>query len=228
MPVSPSNDCVATPARKHDHGRVDEPDHLQQVRFVTLDLFVRRLAKGLISLAGRHAIDGVGDEHVYFGVEAGGLQNLIEELAGAADERLAQPVFLGPRCLADDHQSRFRVAPIDNHRRAGAGQGIVGQLHHLGEQLFEAIVAARGLFKEAELHLFLLEKRKWPPCYQDGHDCNRKCLDRPRGSEPLPGPASRGTGAAFPPADGPAPACRRPAGSARPARGANCRSRSGR
>ena len=62
-----------------------------------------------VAVAGRPALEDVGDVDVLARV-AHRLDDLGEQLAGAADERLALDVFVGARRLAHEHQIRARVA----------------------------------------------------------------------------------------------------------------------
>ena len=62
-----------------------------------------------VAVAGRPALEDVGDVDVLPRV-AHRLDDLGEQLAGAADERLALDVFVGARRLADEHQIGARVA----------------------------------------------------------------------------------------------------------------------
>ena len=48
--------------------------------------------------------------------------DLREELAGAADERLALRVLVGPRGLADEDQARVRVADAEDQVPAVGGE----------------------------------------------------------------------------------------------------------
>ena len=70
-----------------------------------------RLLRRRRAVAGRTPIDDVGDVNVGFG-EADRFQHLVEQLPGAADERLAFEIFVAARRFADDHQPRRRRAAI--------------------------------------------------------------------------------------------------------------------
>ena len=88
-------------AERHDHLGLDEVDLPEQKRLARRDLVGLRIA-----VLGRPAFDDVGDVHVV-ARQADGLDDLREELAGAADERDALDVFVRARRLADKHQVRL-------------------------------------------------------------------------------------------------------------------------
>ncbi len=96
-------------AQGHDHARLDERQLLEQERLA------RRHFIGLgIAIARRAALDHVGDVDLLAG-HAHGLDDLGEQLAGAADERLALLVLVLARRLADEHQAGLRVADAEDH-----------------------------------------------------------------------------------------------------------------
>ena len=72
-------------------------------------------------LPGRPALQDVGDEDVVAGQADLG-QQAVEELAGAADERQAEPVLVGPRRLADEQQVGVGVARPEDDGLARLGQ----------------------------------------------------------------------------------------------------------
>ena len=66
-----------------------------------------------IAIARRAALDDVGDVHV-LARQADRLDDLGQQLAGAADERLALLVLVRARRLADEHQVGVRVADAEH------------------------------------------------------------------------------------------------------------------
>ena len=77
----------------------------------------------------------VGDTVIYsrYGgteVEVDGVEYLVQQLARTADKRLSLPVFLRPRCFANDHQFRRRIATIDDHIRPRREERIILHFHH--------------------------------------------------------------------------------------------------
>ena len=87
-----------------DDPRLDQRDLLPQVWLASLDLVRQRIA-----IARRARLEDVRDEDV-IPAHPDLAQELREELAGAADERQALAVLLGPRRLADEHQVGVGVA----------------------------------------------------------------------------------------------------------------------
>ena len=66
-----------------------------------------------VAVARRPALDDVGDVDV-LAPQADGLDDLRQQLPGAADERLALDVFVGARRLAHEHQVGVRVADAEH------------------------------------------------------------------------------------------------------------------
>ena len=107
--------------QRDDDRRVDERDLLLQVRAARLDLVRRRVA-----VVGRPALDDVGD--VALGPGQADLlpHEAVEQLARAADERLAGQVLLAARALAHEEQVGRGVADAEDDlgpplRPAGSG-----------------------------------------------------------------------------------------------------------
>ncbi|SOR27794.1 protein of unknown function [Methylorubrum extorquens] len=100
----------------------------------------RDLLRGRVAVARRAPGHDVGDVGAR-PVETDRRHHPVEELAGASHERLADPVLVGPRCLADEHHPRLRIA--------------VGEDEVLGsEAQAAALEAAQQLFQFVEgLHL---------------------------------------------------------------------------
>ena len=102
--------------QRAQHTRLDEVDLPPQVVLAGLDLGRVRVA-----VAGRTALEHVGDEHVRAG-QADLPQQLLQQLAGRAHERQALLVLVRARRLADEHQVGVGVARPEDHRRARRGQ----------------------------------------------------------------------------------------------------------
>src|SRR5215210_5523043 len=103
-------------AERADHKRFDELDLAEEVGAALLDLLGKRIA-----VAGRAALDHVGDEHLV-ALEPDLLEQAIQELAGATDEGLALPILLRSRGLADEHELGVGVARAEHELRARLGQ----------------------------------------------------------------------------------------------------------
>ena len=71
---------------------------------------------------GRPAFEDVGDEDLVAAQAHALGDHVRQELAGAADERLALPVFVGARSLTDEHQSGLGRAGAENGLRSRLGQ----------------------------------------------------------------------------------------------------------
>src|SRR6266852_4566009 len=63
-----------------------------------------------ISIIGRPALDHVADINVAAPKTHAALDDIGQQLAGAADERLAARIFVGAGRLADKHELRIRIA----------------------------------------------------------------------------------------------------------------------
>ncbi len=67
-------------------------------------------------------------------IEPDRAQHEIEQLARRADERLALPILLGPRRLADDHQVGLPVADAEHRLGAGLAQRAAAAVANFGLQ----------------------------------------------------------------------------------------------
>ena len=76
-------------------------------------------------------------------VEADRRQHLVEQLPGAADERLADPILLGARPLADDHDFRIGRAIGENQPGRGIFQGAAVEGGEAVAQFVEMLRAPR-------------------------------------------------------------------------------------
>ena len=81
----------------------------------------RHLFRPGIAIAGRAALEDVGDEH-RFARQADGQQHGVEQLPGAAHEGLALAVLLGARRFADDQPLGTGVADAEHGLRARLAQ----------------------------------------------------------------------------------------------------------
>src|ERR1700678_1161608 len=113
---------------KLGHGRIDRQESLRRdrsqrydrLRFNGCDLphQERRAGLALIplgrSVSRRTALDDVRDVNV-FTPQAHGLDHVVEQLSGAANEWLALLVFIRARRFADKHQFGFRVAHPEHY-----------------------------------------------------------------------------------------------------------------
>ena len=96
--------CAAGPPRQSRNSGARQLDLARDERHADRDLLRRRRA-----VSGRTPGHDVGD--VDLGpVEADGGEHPVEQLAGAAHERLADPILVGARCLADEHHPALRIA----------------------------------------------------------------------------------------------------------------------
>src|SRR5207253_10812959 len=68
------------------------------------------------------AFDHVADVAIALAIELHGGEHLGQELPGAADEGLALLVLFLARSLADDHETRARVARAENDGGAALGE----------------------------------------------------------------------------------------------------------
>ncbi len=96
-------------AERDDHARADDLDLAEQER-----LAGRHLVRLGIAIARRAALDHVGDVDLLAG-QADRLDDLRQQLPGAADEGLALLVFVLARRLAHEHQPRLRMADAEHH-----------------------------------------------------------------------------------------------------------------
>ena len=101
-----------------DHqGRGDELDLPIEVAAA-----VRRLIGPRVAIAGRAALEHIGDVDV-LATEADRLQHGREQLPAASDEGLAPPVLLRPRRFADEHPARPGVTDPEHGLRARLAEG---------------------------------------------------------------------------------------------------------
>ena len=108
MPSATSSTCLAAapPEQDHELGR-----HQLHLALEERPAHLRLLRRGR-AVSGRAPVDDVGDVDVRF-AQTDGRQHLVEQLAGAADERLAFQVLVAAGRLADQHQPRLRRAAVE-------------------------------------------------------------------------------------------------------------------
>ncbi len=107
-----------------------------------------RLFGGRRAVAGRAAAVDVADEHVV-ALEPDGLDDLVEELSGAADEGSSARVLVGARRLADEHQARVRLA-------LGVDDGVAPLVERAADALADVgAYVCEGLAGAAEAQLVL-------------------------------------------------------------------------
>src|SRR5262245_33028526 len=97
---------------RDDHLRADDVDLLEEKRLAGFDLVLLGVA-----VLRRTALDDVRNVDVV-APEPDRLDDLRQQLAGAADERLALDVFVAARRLADEHQVGVRIADTEHDLRA--------------------------------------------------------------------------------------------------------------
>ena len=89
-------------------------------------------ASGLVDLRDTiirgPALDHVQNEHVSIGAEADGCHDVVEQLSGAADERLALEILLLARPFADDDQGGLGIPSVDHDVVPGLSQNAAGAL----------------------------------------------------------------------------------------------------
>jgi hypothetical protein len=93
-----------------------------------------------VAVARRPRLEHVRDEDV-LARQADLLEQLVEQLAGAADERQALLVLVHAGRLADEHQVRVGVARPEHHPRPGLRQRAAGAHRRLPVQLDELSAA---------------------------------------------------------------------------------------
>src|SRR5215204_6234833 len=130
-------------AEHHDHVGARDVDFAQEEGLAGVRLFGGRLA-----VIGRAAAVDVADEHVV-ALEADGLDDLVEELAGAADEGSSARVLVRARSLADEHQTRGRLPLCVDDGLAPLMQRAADALADVGAYVLE------GLAGSAEAQLVL-------------------------------------------------------------------------
>src|SRR5207342_3949349 len=99
-----------------DELRLDQLDLAEQVALAGLDLVGHGVA-----VSGRAALDHVRDVYVLAG-HADPTEELVEELPGLADERVALLVFVEAGRLADEHQLGFGVPHAEDDLGAPLGK----------------------------------------------------------------------------------------------------------
>jgi hypothetical protein len=109
-----------------DDARLDQLHLAQEVLVAVLDL----LGMG-IAVAGRAALQRVADEDVA-ALQPDLLEQLVQQLAGLADERQPLLVLVAAGRLPDEHQVGVGVARAEDHGGAGRGElGAAGAIPRL-------------------------------------------------------------------------------------------------
>src|SRR5690606_13702114 len=132
-----------------------------EIRTAGVDLVGLRIA-----VAGWPALDDIGNEHrarrIGFAPRAADrLEHLVEQLAGAADERLAARIFVGTRPFADDHQRRMLVADAEYGVGARPAQ-------FAGRAILDHRPQAGPVTRDFDLPLHL-DTRRWRLCRGRGN-----------------------------------------------------------
>src|SRR4051812_7783951 len=129
-------------AERADDARLNQLDLLLQVGAAGVDLLGLR-----VSVAGRPALENVRDEDV-IPLQPDPLQQIGQEAAGAAHERQALPVLLGPRCLAHEHQVRVGVSGPEDDPVARLRKGAALADRGLVVDLYQRLAASLGAAHE--------------------------------------------------------------------------------
>ena len=98
------------PAEGDDDLGADDARLLAQISDAALLLVLLRIA-----VLRRTAFDDVGDVDVFAAVEVDGVQQLVEELTGSADEGLALYILLLAGTFADEHDASLGIADAENN-----------------------------------------------------------------------------------------------------------------
>ena len=123
------------PAQRHDQGRVEDLELALEVRRAGRDLVGLRVA-----VVGRAALHDVRDEDLV-AAPAERAQVLRQELAGATDERPAEPILVESRALADEHDLGVGAALAGDGVRAGLMEAAAGAGADLGRHVVERHLA---------------------------------------------------------------------------------------
>ena len=116
--------------RRHDL-RLDQLDLAEEVALAGLDLVRSRVA-----VARRPALEHVGDVDVT-ALEPDPGEQLVEQLAGLADERVALLVLVEAGRLADEHQVGLRVADAEDDLRAALREAAARAARDLARERLE-------------------------------------------------------------------------------------------
>ena len=118
-------------AEARDHLRLDQLDLPEEVRLAGL-----LLVRDRIAVARWSALDDVRDVDVG-AVEPDPGEQLVEQLAGLADERDPLLVLVEARALADEHQVGVRAADSEHDLRAALGEPAARAARDLARERFE-------------------------------------------------------------------------------------------
>ena len=124
-------------------------------RLQNLELSLQEIATiggffgGGVAIARWSALQDVQNVHLVAPQRAG-FDDLVQQLAGATDERFALLVFIGPGGFAEEHESRRRVSHAKYSLRAGGGQFVATlALSDLGSehvQGLQPLLASHGMW----------------------------------------------------------------------------------
>ncbi|MNN39484.1 hypothetical protein D3C81_1535230 [compost metagenome] len=95
---------------------------------------MRHLLRLRIAVAGRAALQHIGDKDITVARQAQRAKHVVEQLAGLADERLTLQVFVLARGLAHEHPFSAAVTHAEDRVGAGVAQAAGGALGHGGFQ----------------------------------------------------------------------------------------------
>ena len=107
-------------AQRADDSGPDDLDLPEQIRPAGVDLL-----RPWVAIAGRAALEDVGDED-QLARHADGFEQLLEQLAGLADERSALLVLVVARGLSDEHEVGARIALAEHRTRASVRERAPG------------------------------------------------------------------------------------------------------
>ena len=130
IPVGfPESSFVAKLPSVADELRLDQLHLPEQMALAGLDL-----VRHGVAVSGRAALDHVCDVHVLAG-HADPPEQLVEELPGLADERVALLVLVEAGRLADEHQLGLRAPHAEDDLGASLGKAAARAAGDLGRVL---------------------------------------------------------------------------------------------
>ena len=129
-----------------------------------------RLLRGRRAVSGRTPVDDVGDVHVRL-AQPDGREHLVEQLAGAADERLALQVLVAAGRLADQHEAGLGCAAVEAQV---LGRGLEAQPSKWRAWLpaSSSVAAWRAALRAAMTAASGGRGRELPRCHRGGPDAD--------------------------------------------------------